>query len=114
MESALSPKLLPRPIYAVVNLAIAGFGFVIQGILDSGKSLHSFFDVLRSGEGGEAEIALTGRSETCAGRADDVGLLQEVVKEVPGTQPVRGFHPDVRGIYTAIDFVAELSERFAD
>ena len=63
-------------------------------------------------EGGEADVALAGGTETDTGSADDVGTVEQGLEELPGRHAVGGAHPDVWGILAAVAFIAEGTQGF--
>ena len=70
-----------------------------------GKTLYTLnrcFRILIASKSGQAEIALTTRSESGSRCADDVCLLQQVVKELPLSHLLRRLQPDIRRIYASI------------
>ena len=67
-------------------------------------------NVLSVGESGESEVALARRAEAGAGGADDVGVLEKVVKEVPAGGAIGGLHPYVGGVLAAIDLIAHVGK----
>ena len=76
-----------------------------QAVLFTAKMLHTLnrcFRILIASKSGQAEIALTTRSESGSRCADDVCLLQQVVKELPGSHLLRRLQPDIRRIYASI------------
>src|SRR5207249_12093137 len=65
-------------------------------------AVDGFFRGGPAAESREAEVALAARTEARAGCPDDVGLVQELVEEVPRGPAPRSLHPDVRGVPRAI------------
>src|SRR5687768_7130891 len=57
--------------------------------------------VLAAVERAKAEVALAGRSKAAAGGADNVGLRQQLVEELPAGRIAGGFEPHVRGVHAA-------------
>ena len=52
-------------------------------------------------EGGQPEITFSVCAKACAGGADNTGIFQQVVKEIPALHPVWAFHPDIGGVFAA-------------
>src|SRR5699024_12774949 len=52
-------------------------------------------------EGGQPEIVLSILPESGARCTDDLGILQKVVKKLPGFHPFRALEPDIRRVHSA-------------
>src|SRR5262249_27169883 len=65
-------------------------------------------------EGREAEVALAARPEARARRPDGVGLVQELVEEIPRGETPWCLHPDVRSVAGAVHSEPGRLEPLAD
>src|SRR5688572_29982728 len=73
---------------------------LLQRRLDPAQRL---FHVRAAIERADAEVTLTSSAEAAAGGADDVGLAQQVIEELPAGGVAGRLQPDVGGVDAAED-----------
>ena len=66
-----------------------------------------------SAECSKSEPAVAVLAEACAGSADNLCFVQELVEECPAVHSVGAFEPDVRAVLAACILDSKLVERFA-
>lgn len=74
-------------------------------------SFHRFLRVFLGVEGGQAEIAAAVFAEALAGRTDNGGVFEQIVKERPAAHVIGAAQPDVRRVFAAGVIDAQLVER---
>src|SRR5262245_50787679 len=72
------------------------------------------FDVLAAVERAQAEVAFAAGSEAAARSADEVGLREQAVEEIPARFVAGGLDPDVGGVDAAVDLDSRCLQSFAD
>ena len=61
-------------------------------------------------EGSKAHIPLATGAETDTWGTDDVGTIEQCLKELPGAHAVGCAHPDIWSVFAAITFVAKVTK----
>ena len=82
--------------------------------LKSAEPLKRRARVLMRPESRQSEESLTHRAKAAAGRADDMGFFQKIVKEAPRRHPLRDLEPDIWRVNSAVRGVAHAGQALAD
>ena len=95
-----------RPAAIVSSLCTFMFPFYLLFCLSAlcqpfADAPHGFCAIFVGAKGGQTEKSFATGAEAYAGRAHHVGFVEHLFEEAPGTDAIRRFQPEVRGMVAA-------------